>query len=268
MGYVVAVWGDATSRFVVSSMEGSWLEYCSGELAYRDGHSENKLLISAGANMKKVVMVAMAAVLLGGCSVKERAMSGFQVVPFDAFKTSVSNPNQRIYKEQDVDLRQYNQVILDPLQFIRQENGKWYLLTANEQNEIGRYYHAKFQNELLKNGVKVVTAPGPGVIRVQAAVTNFDLTRPELKLRDLLPAKIAIDVTKEVIGKEPYLLKVGSMSQLLDSQSGKLLVRVLDARESDDTTQKDTPITSSELEKMIDKWAAGRAKQLADNLGK
>ncbi|MDI5832415.1 DUF3313 domain-containing protein [Shewanella xiamenensis] len=220
--------------------------------------------------MKKVVMIAMATVLLGmgGCSVKERAMSGFQVVPFDAFKTSETNPNQRIYKEQGVDLRQYNQVLLDPLQFIRQENGQWYLLTVNEQNEIGRYYHTKFKNELTKNGVKIATESGPGVIRVQAAVTNFDLTRPELKLRDLLPAKIAIDVTKEAIGMEPYLLKVGSMSQLLDSQSGKLLVRVLDARESEDTTQKDTPISASELEKMIDQWAASRAKQLADNLGK
>ncbi len=126
----------------------------------------------------------------------------------------------------------------------------------------------KFKNELTKNGVKIATESGPGVIRVQAAVTNFDLTRPELKLRDLLPAKIAIDVTKEAIGMEPYLLKVGSMSQLLDSQSGKLLVRVLDARESEDTTQKDTPISASELEKMIDQWAASRAKQLADNLGK
>ncbi|MGL4939199.1 DUF3313 family protein [Shewanella sp.] len=106
------------------------------------------------------------------------------------------------------------------------------------------------------------------MIRVQAAVTNCDITRPALTLRDLLPAKIAIDVTKEVIGKEPYLLKVGSMAQLLDSQSGKLLVRVLDARESDDTVQKDAPITANELQKMIDKWAAARAQQLADHLGK
>lgn len=218
--------------------------------------------------MKKVVMMVMAAVLLAGCSVKERAQSGFDVVPLNAFNTSASHPHQRIYQEQGVDLRQYNQVLLDPIQFIRQEKGKWYLLTANEQNEIGRYYHAKFQDELHKKGVKVATAPGPGVIRVQAAVTNFDITRPALTLRDLLPAKIAIDVTKEVIGKEPYLLKVGSMAQLLDSQSGKLLVRVLDARESDDTVQKDAPITANELQKMIDKWAAARAQQLADHLGK
>ena len=49
----------------------------------------------------------------------------------------------------------------------------------------------------------MATEPGPGVMRVQAAITNFDLTRPDPKLRDLLPAKIAINVTREVIGKEP-----------------------------------------------------------------
>jgi hypothetical protein len=106
------------------------------------------------------------------------------------------------------------------------------------------------------------------VLRVQAAITNFDLTRPDPKLRDLLPAKIAINVTREVIGKEPYLLRVGSMAQLLDSQSGKLLVRVMDARESPDTTHKESPITAGEMAKMIDQWAAARASQLADNLGR
>ncbi len=55
---------------------------------------------------------------------------------------------------------------------------------------------------------------------------------------------------------------------MLDAQSGKLLVRVMDARESPDTTHKDSPITAQEMEKMIDQWAASRAKQLADNLGR
>lgn len=221
--------------------------------------------------MKKVVMVAVAAALLGGCAVKDQvsySLQSLQTVPLSAFQPSESNPNQRVYKEPGVDLRQYNEVLLDPLQFIRQENGQWYLLTTSEQSQIGRYYHDKFQSELISHGVKIATVPGPGVMRIQAAITNFDLTRPDPKLRDLLPAKIAINVTREVIGKEPYLLKVGSMAQLLDSRSGKLLVRVMDARESPDTTHKDSPITAGEMEKMIDQWAASRAKQLADNLGK
>ncbi|HDZ8895579.1 TPA: DUF3313 domain-containing protein [Aeromonas dhakensis] len=218
--------------------------------------------------MKRAVIAGMVAILLSGCAVKNQVSHSLQAIPLTAFQQSESNPNQRIYKEPGVDLRQYNEVLLDPLQFIRQENGQWYLLTANEQNEIGRYYHATFQRELINHGVRIATAPGPGVLRVQAAITNFDLTRPDPKLRDLLPAKIAINVTREVIGKEPYLLRVGSMAQLIDSQSGKLLVRVMDARESPDTTHKESPITAGEMAKMIDQWAAGRAKQLADNLGR
>ncbi|WP_279462866.1 DUF3313 domain-containing protein [Aeromonas dhakensis] len=218
--------------------------------------------------MKRAVIAGMVAILLSGCAVKNQVSHSLQAIPLTAFQQSESNPNQRIYKEPGVDLRQYNEVLLNPLQFIRQENGQWYLLTANEQNEIGRYYHATFQRELINHGVKIATAPGPGVLRVQAAITNFDLTRPDPKLRDLLPAKIAINVTREVIGKEPYLLRVGSMAQLLDSQSGKLLVRVMDARESPDTTHKESPITAGEMAKMIDQWAAARASQLADNLGR
>lgn len=157
--------------------------------------------------MKRAVIAGMVAILLSGCAVKNQVSHSLQAIPLTAFQQSESNPNQRIYKEPGVDLRQYQQVLLDPLQFIRQENGQWYLLTANEQNEIGRYYHATFQRELLSHGVRIATAPGPGVLRVQAAITNFDLTRPDPKLRDLLPAKIAINVTREVIGKEPYLLR-------------------------------------------------------------
>lgn len=89
--------------------------------------------------MKRVLMMTMAAALLGGCAVKNQVTHSLQAIPLTAFQQSESNPNQRIYKEPGVDLRQYHAVLLDPLQFIRQENGQWYLLTANEQNEIGRY---------------------------------------------------------------------------------------------------------------------------------
>ena len=49
--------------------------------------------------MKKVVMVAMAAVLLGGCAVKNQgsySLQSLQTVPFSAFQPSESNPNQRV----------------------------------------------------------------------------------------------------------------------------------------------------------------------------
>ena len=59
-----------------------------------------------------------------------------------------------------------------------------------------------------------------------------------------------------------------SQHRAVVDQNGKLLVRVMDARESPDTTHKESPITAGEMAKMIDQWAAARASQLADNLGR
>ena len=75
----------------------------------------------------------------------------------------------------------------------------------------------------------------------------------------------------QIIGADTGSLKCSETrldTLVIHFQSGKLLVRVMDARESPDTTHKDSPITALEMEKMIDQWAASRAKQLADNLGR
>lgn len=73
--------------------------------------------------MKRAVIAGMVAILLSGCAVKNQVSHSLQAIPLTAFQQSESNPNQSIYKEPGVDLRQYNEVLLDPLQFIRQENG-------------------------------------------------------------------------------------------------------------------------------------------------
>ncbi len=58
--------------------------------------------------MKRVLMMTMAAALLGGCAVKNQVTHSLQAIPLTAFQQSESNPNQRIYKEPGVDLRQYH----------------------------------------------------------------------------------------------------------------------------------------------------------------
>ena len=103
--------------------------------------------------------------------------------------------------------------------------------------------------------------------RIQAAVTGLDLQRPDMKVRDLLPSKLAIDLTKQVVGKESYLLDVSSMTQLLDSQSGKLLVRAMNIRKDDDKVTKDQPLTLTELKPLIDDWCRITARQLATHMG-
>ena len=112
--------------------------------------------------MKRVLMMTMAAALLGGCAVKNQGHP-------QPRRRSRSRPSSRV-KATPTSASTRSPawicastilVLLDPLQFIRQENGQWYLLTANEQNEIGplpRHLPA----ELMSHGVKMATEPGPG----------------------------------------------------------------------------------------------------------
>ncbi len=209
------------------------------------------------------MLVAAGALLLSACASTPPHFSS----PLDAFTPSKANPNQLVYKEPGVDLKKYHAVMLEPLLFAKREaNGQMVFLSAGTQNDINAYYQQQLRRELAQNGVSVSDKPGEGVATIQAAVTGLDLQRPDMKIRDLLPTKLAIDVTKNVVGKEPYLLNVSSMTQLVDSQSGKLLVRAMNMRKDKDKVTKDQTLTLQDIKELIDDWCQITAKQLATHI--
>ena len=214
--------------------------------------------------MSRYLLLAATALLLSGCANRPTPLA----TSLKAFQPSQANPNQMVYQEPGTDLKQYHAVMIDPLLFAQhQENGKIVFLSAGAQNEIGNYFQQQLRHELAQQHIKVSEQAGEGVARIQAAVTGLDLQRPDMKVRDLLPSKLAIDLTKQVVGKESYLLDVSNMTQLLDSQSGKLLVRAMNIRKDDQKVTKDQPLTLAELKPLIDDWCRITAKQLATHMG-
>ena len=209
------------------------------------------------------MLVAAGTLFLSACASTPTHFSS----PLFAFTPSKVNPNQLVYKEAGVDLKKYHAVTLEPLLFAkREDNGKMVFLSAGTQNDINTYYQQQLRRELAQNGVTVSDKPGEGIATIQAAVTGLDLQSPDLKVRDLLPTKLAIDVTKSVIGKEPYLLNVSSMTQLVDSQSGKLLVRAMNMRKDKEKVTKDQTLTLEDIKALIDDWCQVTAKQLATHI--
>ena len=64
-------------------------------------------------------------------------------------------------------------------------------------------------------------------------------------------------------GKEPYLTKVGSMAQLEDANSGKLLAGSVNLRKSDKSLQRGEAVKLESLESLIDDWCRDSARLLA-----
>lgn len=208
-------------------------------------------------------LLVIAGTLLASACVSMPTVSS----PLDAFTPSKVNPNQLVYKEPGVDLAKYHAVMLEPLLFAKREaNGEMVFLSAGAKNDINSYYQQQLRRELAKYGVTVSDKAGAGIATLQAAVTGLDLQRPDKKVRDLMPTKLAIDLTKKIVGKESYLLNVSSMTQLVDSQSEKLLVRAMNMRKDKDKVPKDHELTLVDVQALIDDWCQVTAKQLSAHL--
>lgn len=185
-------------------------------------------------------------------------------LPLTAFKTSDENASQKLYVKPGVDLKQYSAVILEPLYFMRQEaDGNWELLQSTEENKIAHYYQERMTEELKKVGIPVVDQPGEGVATIRAAVTGMALGRLGLKPLDVLPIKAVANLTRMAVGKEKYLVKIGSMAQMEDSESGDLLAGSVNLRKTQETTYKDSGMTKEVVDRLIDGWCKENAKLLA-----
>ncbi|OWY38588.1 DUF3313 domain-containing protein [Xenophilus sp. AP218F] len=188
-------------------------------------------------------------------------------VPLTAFKTSDANPAQKLYLKPGVNLKAYRAIQLEPLYFMRHDDkGNWELLQSSEQNRIAAYFQQKMTAELHKAGIAVTSNPGAGIARMRVAVTGLGQSRPGIDVVDILPIKAVFNLTRLAVGKEPYLMKVGSMAQLDDSQSGALLAGSVNMRESGKSTQKGEPMKLETIEGLIDDWCRDSAKLLAKAL--
>ncbi len=190
-------------------------------------------------------------------------------IPLSAYQLDAKDPSQRVYLKPGVSLPSYQQVIVEAPLFLRQgDNQEWELLQPNEASKIANYFKAKLSVELQKQGIKVVETADANTLRLRFAVTGLAQTRPGLDLIDVLPAKAAINIAKMAVGKEPYLVRVGTMAQLEDASSGELLAGTVHLKETRKTKVKDKAITLDYLEREIDKLTKKSAAQLAKAMGK
>jgi len=217
--------------------------------------------------MKSWLFVAVSMLVASPAAWADPAADNLFTVPISALQPSKDNAAQKLYLKPGVDLKAYNAIWLEPLYFMRHDGkGNWELLQSAEENRISSYFQQKMTQELQQVGIPVVSQSGPGIARMRVAVTGLAQDRPGVAVTDLLPFKAAINLTRIVAGKEPYLMKVGSMAQLEDSESGSLLAGSVNLRQSKKTATKDEPLKLELIKSAIDDWCRDSAKLLAKAL--
>lgn len=184
-------------------------------------------------------------------------------LPLTAFKASERNASQRLYRAPDAQLSAYKSIVVEPLYFMRhQADGDWQLLQSGEENRIAAYFQRRMTEELHKVGIPVSREALPDSARLRVAVTGMAQERPGVEPLDILPIKAVFNLGRLAAGRA-YLTKVGSMAQLEDANSGKLLAGSVNLRKSDKSLQRGEAVKLESLESLIDDWCRDSARLLA-----
>jgi len=178
-----------------------------------------------------IVSLAAVALLLGGCG------GSYQARSVD-LKSSLVNPDllekgtgdQALYRYQNpkVNLADYSVILIDPV--IIRKDGE---LSASELENYKTLANnfTVYMNQELSKYFTIVTASGPGTMRVQAAITDADNSKPVRTILSFSPIGIGINLIKyTATGKQSAVGEITTELKVTDAQTGQLIGAALDRR--------------------------------------
>lgn len=161
------------------------------------------------------------------------------------------------YARPGASLAGYNAVMIDPVDVAFRKDwdptkpGSRQKLSTAERDNIRRGVGDIVRDELVKelqgkSVYKVATAPGPDVLRVRAGIANLYVNAPD---------------TMSAGRTRTYTVSAGEMTlvaELLDSETGEIVSRVVDRREAQGTgtmTLTNSVVNAAEARSIASSWA-------------
>lgn len=182
--------------------------------------------------MKQILLAALIAtvVLIVGCSnapklaTQQMPRTGFLPDYSLLVSTKSNNPDVRIWRYRLAGMNLYSSykaVIIDPI-YINQR-----VTNGGDQESINKAISA-LQASMIdaanaRGNVKIVTKPGPGVVRISVGITGAEISADSLQPWDFTPVGMTLTAATYAAGvnsKTPALL---IETKITDSQSNQLL---------------------------------------------
>lgn len=209
-----------------------------------------RAMVSTLATLALVALAAPAAFAQSRAELDE-AMShdGLQRIKVKGIDLAYARPG--------ASLAGYNAVMIDPIDVSFRKDwdptkaGSRTKLSTAERDNIRRGVADIVREELVKelqgkSVYKVVTAPGPDVLRVRAGIANLYVNAPD---------------TMSAGRTRTYAVSAGEMTlvaELLDSETGSIVSRVIDRREAQGTgtmTLTNSVVNAAEARSIASSWA-------------
>lgn len=240
-------------------------------------------MIQKRENMKstiRLLSVLVAGLLLAGCSqtaapepsVIQRATgetpappppTGFLGNDYSLLTPPAEGSDQKAmlrYVNPSANWGSYNKIMIAPVTFWANDDSK---VSAADQQALCDYAYNVFVKDLGKNFV-IVDQPGPGVLKLSAALTDATSAVPVLRsVSVVVPQARALSLIKmAATGTYAFVGSAQGALKLNDSTSGQLLAAAVDKRVGGTSVTNVVVFQWGDAEHAIDYWADLTDKRL------
>ncbi len=158
--------------------------------------------------------------LVAACQTTERTQySGF-LKNYSQLKPDPKFDGAHRWQDPSVNLAGYNKFIVDPVLLHLAPNAKGATMDPKDLAELTAFARKTFADKLAKN-FQIVSQPGPGTLRLRAAITSVTATSPLLNIHP------AMKLTGAGLGG------ASGEGEVLDSVTGKRIIAAADSRMGD-----------------------------------
>ncbi len=213
--------------------------------------------------MTRIAVALLALALSFGCAASKRARNVQEKGFLSDYSMLEENPGegaQLRYLRKDADWKQYDKMLLDPVQFWRGADVEA-KLTPEQSQGLANYFHAAVYERLSKD-YQMVSIPGAKTLRVSVAFTRLGNRSVTLDtVSTYVPQMRLMSELKSVATGKPAFVGQATMeAKITDGATGQILGAAVDHRVGGKTIKNMDDW--ADVKAAIDFWAELLAKKL------
>jgi hypothetical protein len=164
------------------------------------------------------------------------------------------------YVAPNVNWQQYNAVLVEPVTFWDAADSS---VSPEEQQDLCAYFYNQLRQSLMKY-VQVVDQPGPGVIRLQIAITNATAATPVLRTASVvIPQMRLVNRLKEfATGSFSFVGSARAEMKATDSVTGQILAEAVGQQMGGNAIQTAATWQWGDAERVMNMWSEELAQKL------
>ncbi len=166
-----------------------------------------------------------------------KRLSGYKYAGFlsdySMLKPAPDGSDAMAWRKPGVDFKAYDKIIIERLNFFYKDDSEYKGIDPTELKALADYFHETFVKNL-GNDYPIVTEPGPGVLRVRAAITDIVANKPAASVVTLVVPYLtfadmgASTVSKGGAGSSFYVGHTTIEVELLDGATNEQVAAFVD----------------------------------------